>query len=130
MWELTQKEFDSVSALKDGKRVEYAIKRLADNRVVWLLQKNPQEWYLVQADDGPECVPIWPHERFAEACREGLWASAKPVAVSIDDFVDKWVTGMDADNRYITVFPVPGMRGVVLEPWKFEQMLRSEMAKY
>ena len=130
MWNLTQKEFQSVSKLENGARAEYAVKRFADNRLVWLLASGPEEWCLVEADDGRECVPIWPHERFAEACCIEEFASAKPKSVPVDEFAHKWLSGMAKDGRYVAVFPVPGMRGVVVEPYSFEALIMAELAKY
>ena len=40
MWQLTSKEFEAVTGLDAARRVEYAVKRMADTGEIWMLRER------------------------------------------------------------------------------------------
>lgn len=130
MWQLTDKEFAAVTSLGDARRVEYAVKRIADTREVWLLCDEHGLWKVSTTGAGTECVPVWPHRRYAEASSAGAWAGARAAKIDLEEFMDKWLPGMQKDCRQVAIFPVDGAKAVVVPPQEFREMLDSELSKY
>jgi|SRR5882672_2787495 len=129
MWRLTPKEFQAVAALDGARRVDHAVKRMADTKQVWLLREG-ELWKVSKLDDGTEAILVWPHRLYAESCTTGAWSGARAAAVDVRDFIEKWLHGMEKDRRMVAVFPVDKDKAVVLTPSAFRRMLESELAKY
>jgi hypothetical protein len=122
-------EFKSVIRLPRAKRYPYFVKRTADQESVWSLA-NEEGWVLGADDQGNHVAPFWPHERFALACADGDWAGTEARAISLDDFLTKWLPGLERDQRLIALFPTPEDKGVVVEPRRLLTDLREEEKNY
>ena len=48
---------------------------------------------------------FWPHPVFAEASAVAEWLGYKPRKIELDDWLEKWIPGMEEDRRMIAVFP-------------------------
>ena len=129
MWIPSQKEMEAIASLNDNERTEYATKKIVDTRTVWLL-RDDGGWKISAADNGLECIPIWPHAKYAEACSTGVWAGTHAASVDFQEFMAQWIEGMKHDGRSVAVFPVEARRAVVLPPATFAQMLEAELSKY
>ncbi|HYE20382.1 MAG TPA: DUF2750 domain-containing protein [Tepidisphaeraceae bacterium] len=125
------KEYANVVALRDVDRYAYACAKFVDWREVWSL-RNAGGWVLAGDDDGREGVPVWPHPRFAQDCATGRWDGCVPAAIPVQDWMDKWLPGMERDNRYVATFPLPGAstRAIQVEPAAHREHLSDELAKY
>ena len=104
-WQLNDDEFENVRLLPARERYRYFIKKVADAREVWSLWNSG--WALMGDDEG-ESVPVWPHFRFAQAFAAGEWKDYEPRAITLNDWVAKWIPGMEADRRHAAVFPATG----------------------
>jgi len=77
-----------------------------------------------------ECVPLWPHAKYAEA-----FAAARPPGgyapkvIELDAFLERWLPGMQHDNRFLAVFPTPSNVGIVVEPARARVELDEERAR-
>jgi hypothetical protein len=128
-WIPRDEEIKSVLALDGAKRYGYCVKKAADQQQLWSLgQENG--WALASDDVGRELVPVWPHEKFAFVCANGIWAGYQAKAIDLDAWLERWIPGMEKDTRLIAVFPTPQDKGVVVEPRRFETDLREELAQY
>ena len=130
-WKLHDKEYANVLTLPAAERYQYAIGKLGDWREAYSL-KGPAGWVLAGDDAGREGVPIWPHQRYAEACAVGAWAGSKAEPIPFDAWLERWLPGLSRDNRFVAVFPTPGgqSQGVAVEPQAHGDHLRAELAKY
>ena len=129
-WTISELEFESVICLPDADRYSYFVKRAADRGKVWSLWAKGG-WMLVGTDTADECVPVWPHERFAEAYASSIAGSGfEAKAIELDSFRSRWIPGMTADNRMVAVFPTPQQRGVVVAPERLRRDLDGELALY
>src|SRR5438128_2758158 len=102
---------------------------MADTGEIWMLRERDL-WKISKLDDGTESIPVWPHRLYAESCSTGAWSDARAASVGIRDFIDKWLSGMEKDQRMVAVFPVEQDKAVVLKPNVFREMLERELAKY
>ena len=111
------------------KRYEYWVKKVADQEEVWSLWQE-DAWALAGDDAGRQFVPVWPHSRYAALCAQGAWAGYQPKAIDLNAWLDRWIPGMEQDQRLLAVFPTPKDKGVPMEPRRLEKDLRTELANY
>lgn len=128
-WIPTEKEIEAVLSLEASKRYEHWIKRVADQQEVWSLWQEGG-WALAGDDAGRQFVPVWPHSRYATVCAEGVWAGYQPKAIPLDAWLDRWIPGMERDQRLVAVFPTPKDKGVPRDPRELERDLREELSNY
>jgi hypothetical protein len=127
--DLSDREFEAVLRLDGPARYEHLIKRIADAEEIYAL-RDDDGWMLAGDDTGRECIPVWPHPRYAAACAQDSWAAAAPTAIPIDEWLDTWLTDLEADGRAVAAFPTPTSRGPIVEPSQMREDLESELAKY
>lgn len=127
-WEMHDKEFESVSGLSADERYAYFIKKVADFQEVWSLWSDG--WVMMGDEEGHECVPVWPHPRFASACAVGEWAGYEARLVELSPWMEKWIPGIQKDGRHVAVFPLPAGKNVVVTPARLESDLEEELAQY
>jgi hypothetical protein len=128
-WILKDKEFRSVTALPGAQRYEYFLKRVIDAELVWSLV-GADGWILYGDNEGHETVPVWPHEKYAEACAVGDTESLKPRSIELKAWLERWLPGIRRDQRLVAVFPVPAgeASGVVVTPDRLQRDL-EELAR-
>jgi hypothetical protein len=100
------KEFAAVMKMTPLGRYEYFVKRAADQQELWSLWD--EGWALLGDKEQGGFVPIWPHPDFAKAYANGEWSEYLPKSIHLDDWLEKWMSGMLRDHRNVAVFPVPG----------------------
>ena len=81
-WILTEKEMAAVMAMDGPKRYEYFIKKAVDQQVIWSLWQD-DGWAVLADDAGRQFVPVWPHEKYAEAYAVGGWNGYAPKAIEL-----------------------------------------------
>ncbi len=129
VWIPNPKEIQNVQSLEASKRYEYLIKKIVDQEVVWSLWGGGG-WALAAAPSGLEAVPIWPHEEYARACATDTWLDFQPKEVLLEVWLNKWIHGMEKDNRLVAVFPTPADKGIFLNPAHLGKDLKIEMENY
>jgi len=128
-WTPSEKEIEAVLSLGAPERYEHCIKKIADQETVWSLWQDGG-WALAGDEAGNQLVPIWPHQKYASLCALAEWAGYEPRQISLDAFLDRWIPGMERDNRLVAVFPTPKDKGVRAEPRRLESDLREELSRY
>jgi hypothetical protein len=128
-WKIHPKEFETVIALDGPGRYEHFVKRVADWREVWSL-RDEEGWYLSANPEGRETVPVWPHERYASACSQGAWSGGTPVSIALDDWMEKWLPGIERDRRLVSVLPTPAGVTVIVEPARLRNDLRNYLEEW
>jgi hypothetical protein len=119
----------AVSALPAAERYGHFIRQVADWREVWSL-RDQSGWALVADDLGRECLPVWPHARYAEAIATDEFATSHPQAIALDAFIDEWLPRLERDGKLLAVFPTKAGRGVVVPAEKLRADLEQESAQY
>ena len=110
-------------------RYQYFLAKAADQETIWSLWQE-EGWALAGDDQGRQLVPVWPHEKYAQACNARAWAGYEPKAIEMDAWLARWIPGMTRDGRLVAVFPTPNDRGVVVEPTQLEADLRAKLAEF
>lgn len=127
MWNVNDREFESVSTLPAEQRYAYFIKRVADWEQVWSLAAQ-HGWALAGDDDGHELVPVWPHERFAAVCAIDEWAGYEPRPIDLSTWLERWTPGLIRDRRLVAVFPTPGKKGICVDAAQLRDDLEQELS--
>jgi hypothetical protein len=104
-WELRDPEFEALRKLEPTKRYQHFLSRVSDWGWVWVLRDGKE---LARATDeqGRKYVPVWPHERYAEAERIGDWERYVTGDVEVHEFVDGALPELEAAGVHVAVFPV------------------------
>jgi len=56
-----------------------------------------------------------------------MWAGRTPRAIDLDEWLDKWMPGMERDGFRVAVFPTPRHGGVSVTPGRLREDLRDEL---
>src|SRR5262245_4324842 len=127
-WHLDDGELESVMALSPEKRYDVFVQRAAAGGVVWSLARETS-WAVTSNERGYELVPVWPHERFAAACASGYWAGYEPRSIPLEQWLERWLPGLQRDQRRVAVFPTPREKGLSVAPERLKQDLEAESAR-
>ena len=128
-WTPNEREIQTVLALEASKRYEHWVKKVAAWQEVWGLWQEGG-WASAGDDTGRELIPVWPHSAYAAVCAEGSWSGYIPKVIPLDDWLNRWIPGMERDKLLVAVFPTPQGKGVPIEPRRLEQDLRNELSNY
>lgn len=122
------KEIDTIINLPANKRYEYFVKKVADFEEVWGLYNNG--WATAEDDQGNIVIPFWPNKEFADLCVVENWVGYTAKSIRIGDFIEKWLPGMQRDNRLAAIFYTIKDSGVVVDLKKLKIDLQMELDKY
>ena len=128
-WNISDQEFESVLSLPGTKRYSYFVKKVADREEIWSL-RNQDGWVLYADSVASDVVPVWPNERFAQACAEGEWQDCQPAVIELSAWMERWIPGMARDKRKVAVFATPQDEGIVVDPDKLYADLSEECEQY
>lgn len=124
---MNHSEIDAVIKLPASKRYEYFIKKVSDFEEVWGLYRDG--W--VQTGDGKHTyIPFWPKKEFAELCATKEWDDCTPKRIQLEDFMAKWLPGMQKDLISPCVFLLPENDGMIVSCNRLLSDLSEELDKY
>lgn len=110
------------------KRYEYFIKKVVDFEEVWGAYCNG--WVIADDGNGNVVIPFWPKEQFVQLCAQGVWQGYTARSIPLEDFLSKWLPGMQKDSRKPAIFYTADDRGIVVEIERLLQDINEEMQKY
>ncbi|MAL97787.1 DUF2750 domain-containing protein [Hydrocarboniclastica marina] len=122
---LSPKEINDVLALDADDRYDYLVAQVVQQKKIWSLHSE-RGWVMVSTDQ-EECLPIWPDEAFATPWITEDWSDCKPVAIKLEDWIKRWLPGMQGDGIAIAVFPGNGEDGMVVDPEELRASLVEAM---
>ena len=120
-------KFKQVVGLPTAERHAYFVRKVADTQAVWGLYHAG--WATAQVD-GKLAIAFWPEAAFAQACTSGDWEHFQPRAIALDDFLNKWLPGMEENHQLAFVFPVPQGSASVAAPGDLLADLQQEAEQY
>src|SRR5262245_45116874 len=123
-------EFQGVTALSAPDRYLHFVKRVADFEEVWSL-RTVNGWVTMGDATGRKCVPVWPHKRYAECFIADNWGAAEARMIGLDAWLNRWLPGMTRDGLHVAVFPVPEKQpSVIVCPQDLKRDLEEELEHY
>jgi len=126
---LSERRFAAVSRLGADERFAQFLNRVADRETAWGL-RDEAGWVAATDSEGHSSFPLWPHPRFAAACANDEWAGNVPASIDVHEFVEEWLPAMASDHVLLAVFPIPGLRGVIVPATELAAVLRQALAAY
>ncbi|MBU6956900.1 DUF2750 domain-containing protein [Pseudomonas sp. CVAP len=122
-----QKKIENVLRLAPQERYDYFIRKVADVEVVWALFDNG--W--ATAESGKiTAVPFWPEEGFATLCASAEWNGFTAKPIELNDFLMRWLPGMQGDGRICQIFSTPDEQGLLVPPEDLLGVIKQELEQY
>jgi len=126
---MNKKKLENVIALPVQERYAYFVRKVTDFEEVWAL--SHEAGFATLSDDKGIVVPFWPEEEFALLCCSDQWEKYTPKLISLDDFMHKWLPGMEKDGRKVNVFYLPDTGpGNIIGPLDLLKDLKEELQNY
>ena len=95
---------------------------------VWGL-KSPVGWCISRstkaATDGAEVMPFWSDRAYAQQCAREAWSEYEPTAIPLNEFLDRWLLGMAADNTLVGTNWNAHLIGFETTPQKLKEELEA-----
>ena len=103
------------------------IEHIQESGQVWGL-KSEDGWVVVDSTDFEEreVIPFWSDETYAQAHCVGPWEGFKPVAITLEDFIDEWLTGMAEESVLVGPNWNSDLEGLELEPEEILERLNVQ----
>nr|WP_081054135.1 DUF2750 domain-containing protein [Burkholderia vietnamiensis] len=121
------KKIENVLRLDTQARCDYFVRKVADSEVVWGLFDTG---WAIGTSDGHTVIPFWPEEDFSAMCASNEWKNFHPKAIALDEFMSRWLPGMETDRRLCAVFPGPEGKGQLLSPLELLELIKQELKQY
>lgn len=121
-------KFNNVIQMDGESRYSYFVRKVVDSECLWGLECKG--WAMAEDEQKVKLLPFWPEEAFAQACAEGAWSGYSARKIDLENFLSKWLEGMQRDGIKAAVFPTPEDRGVVVEANILQSALMSEGTQY
>jgi Protein of unknown function (DUF2750) len=129
-WSPNDQEFEAVLRQSSEKQYRYLINHCADTAEVWGLAVEGADWAMVADASGADLrFAIWPHRRYAGACRQGEWSQREATPIEVHDFVDDLVPRLVAEGVGVAAFPLPDGRFTPVEPRRLRSDLEAELSR-
>ena len=100
---LSSTQLDAINQMPAEQRYDYFIKQLLELKQVWGLSSDTG--WLVLPDGEEEQLPVWPHAELAALWAAGDFPDCQPQAISLEDWLNKWLPGMEKDDLLAAVCP-------------------------
>jgi hypothetical protein len=82
-WTVSDAEYEGVLKAGASKQYDYLVSRCADWGKVWGLAVDGTDWAMVDDGDGVRFA-VWPHPRYAAACRQRDWTQRQPTPIDVE----------------------------------------------
>lgn len=106
------------------------------NRFIERVRETGEVWGLLSEDGWAYCesseyedtdvVIFWSDRAEAQLHAKAEWSGHKPTLISLDDFLDKWLYGMDDDGSMVGPNWDADLNGVEVEPREIAEQLTEE----
>ncbi|QSX38015.1 DUF2750 domain-containing protein [Shewanella sedimentimangrovi] len=119
-----RKSLAQITALTPEGRYDYLVEQVKEHKEIWTLQDNDGCVMLTTEDE--DCIPMWPSEEAAAQWAVDDWQDCQPLSIPLNEWEERWVSGMEDDELMVAVFPVQDDLGVVVQPWELQQRLQPK----
>lgn len=81
---------------------ERFVRRVIDQHEVWGL-KSSEGWAICDSNEqqGAQVMPFWSDRAYAQRAAKDGWAHYVPTLITLDQFLDRWLPGMQDDGRLV-----------------------------
>ncbi len=82
------------------------------------------------APNDVQYFPIWPHPEYAQLTADNRFPGNTPERITLSDFMNKWLPGLEKDGIKVGVFPNLEWTMWIMEPDDVGITLKDEIAQY
>jgi hypothetical protein len=106
------------------------VKRVAESSEVWGLE-SPKGWVVTESNesDGTEIMPFWSDKAYAARAAKEEWASFSPSMINLDEFIDRWLKGMNDEGVLVGTNWDTHLCGLEIEPAQLAQEILDELER-
>jgi hypothetical protein len=89
---------DTIAASRE--RYQKFLQRVVAEQEVWLLRPPTGGVAITGSNDDPsrDVMLFWSARAYAQRCAVDEWAAHAPDSIPLDAFLERWLTGLHADN--------------------------------
>lgn len=120
--EISSEKAKQLVLLDPQQRAEYLLNEFLSSKTIWILRD--EHGCVMLNTEEEDCVPVWPHKESALMWATGEWSDCVAVDLSLKDWQEKWLSGLEEDELAIAVFPDLDGEGIVLYPHEFAEELK------
>ncbi len=95
-----------MSELTENSKQNYEtfLEQVVASNVVWGIA-NENGWAACESEDYDEAsvIPFWSSKEYAEAYIKFEWPRYQPKQISLQEFIENWLPGMDEDGVYVGI---------------------------
>ncbi len=124
--QLSKTQIDAINRFSADQRYDYFVNKIIEQREVWGLSSD--EGWVILSDEGDEHLPIWPHPELAALWVTGDYADCQPKSISLDDWLAKWLPGMEKDALLAAISPDTEGESIVVSAEELGESIRFTMA--
>ena len=96
-------QLDAINRMPAEQRYDYFINKVIELEQVWGL--SSADGWVILPDEEDEIFPVWPHAELAAQWGTGEFADCEPKAIALQDWLDKWLPGMEEDGLLAATCP-------------------------
>lgn len=126
MTTLTSIQIDAINRMSTDQRYDYFLRKVIEQQQLWGLASA--EGWLILPQEGEEQLPVWPHSELAAQWAVGEFADCKPKSITLDEWLTKWLPGMDEDGLLVAVCPNMEGDALVLAAEELLEDIQGDMA--
>ncbi|MCL1095710.1 DUF2750 domain-containing protein [Shewanella kaireitica] len=115
------KSLKQITEMTPESRYDYLVEQVKEHKTLWSLQDL--DGCVMLTTDDEDCIPMWPTEEAAALWAVDDWKDCQALAIPLDEWLERWVPGMQDDDLFVAVFPVQDDLGVVIPPYELEERL-------
>lgn len=101
---LSESIIKQASYLSADERLDLLMLYAKKAKSVWML--CGENGFVMLEQEDILSLPLWPHRDFANQWMESQEMTAEPKEVELDEFINTWLPGLQANSTYLTVFPL------------------------
>lgn len=117
----TAKSLNDITAMTPEARYDYLVEQVKEHKELWTLQDH--DGCVMLTTEEEDCIPMWPSEEAAKLWAVDEWKECQPLAIPLNEWQERWVSGMEDDDLFVAVFPVVDDLGVVIPPYELNEKL-------
>ncbi len=118
-----------VSQLDCESRYDYFLSVVEDAREIWILINDENQFLKIFSEEEEfEYLPVWPTEDLAKAYSDAGDEALTPKSISLPEFLNKWVAGLQNDGLEVGVFPGTDQSVWIMEPAELKSDIQDELA--
>lgn len=108
-------EFDLT--INSKRRYEYFLKKVSENKLIWGLA-GIEGWCVCESNEYEDTgvMLFWSDEAYVRQCAVDEWSHYKPTSITLEEFMNNWLSGMNEDNLLVGVNWNAKLIGLEVEP--------------